>query len=207
MPAAKSSLASASCWIDPMPLIGIGTGRGLLYNPPVVVSAVTTTWNPSDKNAFITLSGGNLVASSNTGGDAGARSIASASTGKKYWENTATALVSTGGDYSLGGIANSTWNLTFMGASGSSGRVGNVSAGQTLCCAVDIDARKFWYRVNGGSWGPSGDPAAGTGGTDVSGVTGALFAAVFMKAIGDSFTANFGATAYSQTPPSGFGNW
>jgi hypothetical protein len=40
MPAAKSSLASASCWIDPMPVIGIGAGRGLLYKPPVAGGAL-----------------------------------------------------------------------------------------------------------------------------------------------------------------------
>lgn len=38
MPAAKSSSASAYCWIDPMPIATIGTGRGLLYNPPAAAA-------------------------------------------------------------------------------------------------------------------------------------------------------------------------
>jgi hypothetical protein len=40
MPAAKSSSASAFCWIDTMPVIGIGTGRSLLYTPPVAGGAL-----------------------------------------------------------------------------------------------------------------------------------------------------------------------
>lgn len=40
MPAAKSNSASAYCWIDRMPLVTIGTGRGLLYNPPVAAGGL-----------------------------------------------------------------------------------------------------------------------------------------------------------------------
>lgn len=181
------------------------------YNQNIVAGGgSTTTWNPADKNANMNLSGGDLTAARAAGtGDSGVRAIASASTGKKYWEVTINTLVSTGGDFAPAGIANSTWNLTFIGASGSAGFTGSSGfvAGEVACVAVDLDARKLWARRNGGSWQPSGDPAAGTGGTDISAITGALFAAVFQKNGGDSMTANFGGSAYSQTPPSGYGNW
>lgn len=54
-----------------------------------------TTWNPADKSSEITLSNGNLTASSSlTGGSV--RSVFSASAGKYYWEVTQTDDVAIG---------------------------------------------------------------------------------------------------------------
>lgn len=186
----------------------ITSRRALLYTPPVVVAGgATTTWNPSDKNANVALSNGDLTVSRSSGtGDAGVRSVASTSTAKVYWETTVDAQVSGGGNCSPTGIANSSWALTWIGNAGSTGANGP-TAGQVWSQALDATARKFWTRVDGGAWAPSGDPAAGTGGQDVSAITGAIFAANWVKATGDIFTTNFGASAYSYTPPSGFGNW
>jgi hypothetical protein len=173
-------------------------------------SSSTTTWNPSDKNAGIALTNGNLTATRSGGsGDAGVRSIASTSTAKVYWEITADTLTNTNNAF---GVANSTWNLTWVdGSFNNAGSWGlnallPYASGDVIGVALDATARKVWYRVNGGSWGPSGDPAAGTGGRDISTLTGALYALVFSNPNGDGHTANFGATAYANSAPSGFGN-
>ena len=59
----------------------------------------TTTWNPSDKDPGVTLSGGNLVATSSlslpscsTSGYCGVRAVASHTTGKFYHEEVFTNL-------------------------------------------------------------------------------------------------------------------
>jgi arabinogalactan endo-1,4-beta-galactosidase len=53
-----------------------------------------TTLNPSDKNAGITLSGGNLTATNNNGAQPqGVRAAHSYGTGKFYWEGTFAASI------------------------------------------------------------------------------------------------------------------
>ena len=65
------------------------------------------TWNPSDKDASVTLSGGNLVASSTSASWAAVRSTISKSSGKWYWEYTVTAI----GNGHTQGIGNSSATL------------------------------------------------------------------------------------------------
>ena len=89
------------------------------------------------------------------------------------------------------------------------------AAGHYLAMAVDTISNKIWVKniTSGNNWnGVSGDPAAGTGGIDVAAMAGGdenvgPCAQIGYDEAGNAITANFGATAYQQTPPVGFGNW
>ena len=70
------------------------------------MGATYATWNPSDKAAPITLSGGNLIATAGVNTTAGIRATQSKSAGKWYWEQE-----STFGRISIG-VANSTASLS-----------------------------------------------------------------------------------------------
>lgn len=79
------------------------------------------------------------------------------------------------------------------------------SNGGRIDMAVDRDNNRAWWRYNNGNWNNgANDPAANTGGVDVSGITGTLYAGVTHNATGDQVTANFGATSHTNTPPIGF---
>lgn len=183
----------------------------------------TTTWNPADKDASITLSAGNLTATKASGsGFCGVRAVASASTGKKYWELTWTSVTA---GLCMVGIADGTWNLTanFLGQAagsigwttsatifGASGSADSWTAGDVLSIALDIGGALIWFRRNASArWNASGsaDPATGTGGISTSSVATPMFAAASLDATGDIVTANFGGSAYNLAAPSGFGNW
>jgi len=68
--------------------------------------------------------------------------------------------------------------------------------------ALDMDNGKVWFRKNG-TWQNSGDPSAGTG-EAFSGLSGTIYAMVSIYYHGDSITANFGASAFRDSAPSGF---
>jgi hypothetical protein len=184
-----------------------------------------STWNPSDKTSAITLSGGNLTASATAGGNQGVRSTRGQLGGKFYFE----ALCSNTTAQNIGpGVVNPTVALsTFTGnvvggaaiinssgaifVNGSNvGSVGSaVSAGQTLCFAVDLVNYRLWARINAGNWNNSGtaNPATNTGGLDISAVFSSSVAchAVFGTTNGsNACTANFGASSFAYTVPSGF---
>jgi len=91
------------------------------------------------------------------------------------------------------------------------GNIQSYASGNTVGMAVDIGAGLIWWETNGGNWNNSGtaNPATGTGGITIS-VTGALFAGVgggFWSGTHTQWTADFGATAYANAAPAGFGNW
>lgn len=197
--------------------------------------ATTTTWNPSDKDTGITLSGGNLVATSSTtlancsvSGFCGVRAIASHSTGKFYYELVVTTLGNAPNDDNVG-IANASYALNAaLGTNNNSNALrhggGNTGgstcpdtpagfvSGDVLSIAADLTGNLMWFRTNAGSWNNSGgaaDPASGTRGCDISTLAGGPY----FPAISGSndantvFTANFGGSAYAESVPAGFGNW
>lgn len=146
------------------------------------------------------------------------------SEGKWYFEVRSTGA----GSFLMAGIGNSSALLTtFAGEASSSSvardytgqiRVGNsggssssgyatLAANDVLQCAVNAATKRVWWRKGGTStWEPSGDPAAGTGGQDCSGLSGAIapFASIFVN--GD-IVLNAGQEAFVSTPPSGFSVW
>jgi len=203
-----------------MPLLTTGAGK---YP---AASVATTTWNPADKDANIGLTGGNLTATKTGDGASVVRSVASRSSGLYYYEITFSVFT---GSFSGVGIANGTASLSaFMGSDVnaciwlSDGRVyvnnsnfTNIQSwaqGDTLCTSFDATNKLIWFRTNGGNWNNSGaaNPATGTGGIDLAAnglAAGPYLASIQTWLDTNASTANFGATTYAQTAPSGFGNW
>ncbi len=81
----------------------------------------------------------------------------------------------------------------------------SISAGTYVGFAIDIDAGKIWVRDNSGY--VSGDPAAGTTPkfTFTAGTTIYIGWTGFDQ--NDAVTANFGASAFNYSIPSGFTAW
>ncbi len=82
-----------------------------------------------------------------------------------------------------------------------------VTTGQTVMMAIDIDAAKVWFGING-TWQGGGDPAAGTGAT----ATGIAAGSYRVKAVQNTTealvaTCNFLAPQMSYGIPSGFSAW
>jgi SPRY domain len=189
-----------------------------------IVSAPTTGWNPSDL-VNMTLTNSNLTATGTAQG--GTRATVSGSTGKKYWELTCTTMNSNNSGI---GIATSTCNLTTVGGNQNqavfAGRTGaywingsfgggylggaSVNNGDILSIAVDLAGKLIWFRkAPSGNWNGSAgnDPATGVGGISFSGLTAPFFPFVSVGAASEQFTANFGATTFSGSIPSGFSIW
>jgi hypothetical protein len=187
-------------------------------------------WDPATA-ANVVLSGGNLIATNTgtTSADQGAR-VASGSgktSGKFYYEvtftlyaggnNNGTGIGTTASTYAdMGNLAitgNVVYRTGLLYANGATtGLVlGAIADGDIVGIAVDLDNRKSWFRI-----APSGDwnaqaiglqnPATNTGGIVIPAGTMVPFV-VFGGVLGTSgnvVTANFGASAFSGTVPSGF---
>lgn len=185
------------------------------------------TWDPAAVASNVTLSNGNLTitfASANSNTQTHATG-GGHSTGKYYYEALLSAIGGT--DPISVGVAQATASLSsYCGNTGSAGLfvksavpvVNGVTqtalvaaaAGNTLCIATDLDNSRIWFRLNAGNWNNNGsaDPATNVGGINISTITGGLILpAASINAGPSNLTANFGTTAYAQTPPSGFGNW
>jgi len=219
----------------------LGNPTGALTTPVVVRyrykklvvedEVATTTWNPADKSASITLDGTNLIAtrnSTNNNSYRSVRSVASNASGKKYFEYLWTTAADQGlvgvGDNGaflesyLGSSTNSVgWFGTdgnvYRGGGGPAAAIGTFGNGDRISIALDIGNGRIWFRKNGGNWNNNGsaDPATNVGGIDVSGLTGPFYAAATLYSEGTPGTtygtANFGASTYAYTVPSGFSNW
>jgi hypothetical protein len=193
-----------------------------------------TTFDPLNTGATFTLSNGNLTATCNSttaNGDF-ARVNNGHSTGKFYYEVTVTTIASPQSYDSSWGVISSTCpvhnsnagsancavqfiqgdgNIYINGSSNANGQTTPINQGDVVQCAVDIGGSLIWLAINGGNWNRNGsaNPATGVGGLSISTVTAnnPLYAAVGSGTLNNALTANFGATSYSFTPPSGFGNW
>jgi hypothetical protein len=191
---------------------------------------MATTWNPSDKGADIALSGGNLVATkSNTTGQ-GVRATNGVLSGeKKYFEYTVTTFAPAGHQI---GVSNTGYDPTIDTPDALNSpyavvylRNGSVTLGGVLMAtievfntadvigvAVDRSNNRIWFKRNAGNWNndAAADPATNTNGIDISGITssgdGTLSPTAAYAASGNVGTLNAGASAYTQTPPSGFTN-
>lgn len=178
---------------------------------------VYATWNPLDKQEWITLSNGDLTLSTSTGTDKSVRATIGISSGKCYWEVALDAYIS--GRYV--GIATDSMVLTHVPGVDIHGwsvesYVGdkwhnNVDtaccatavADDIVCIALDMDTGKIWFGING-VWCDSGDPATGIN-EAFSGITGRVFPTVGHDSTAPMVTtANFGATTFDYTVPEGF---
>ena len=169
-----------------------------------------------------TLSNGNLTFTANTA-TSGIRAQSSLNSGKRYFEITAGTLTATMalGVYndtstisslssSNGFAVTQTGSININGlATGST--VGTLVAGDVLCFAVDLDAGLGWVRRGAaGNWnGNAGaNPATGTGGLNIAAIHKGgglwLYPRVGLSSATGSVTANFGASSFAGTVPSGF---
>lgn len=182
-----------------------------------------TTFDPAHIEGTGALSGGNLVFDSPSGGGTSTRSISSPTSGLHYCEMSASSLT---GNMQIGlcspshtGTISLTSNTESIGWQASNAvfinsvQVATFDAwavGDTLALCVDATNKTFWGRVNAGNWNASGtaNPSTNTGGVDISVFSaGGFMAACLVFFAGADITANFGATAYSQTVPSGASNF
>ena len=224
---------------DPSATNGIGhdhSGNGNNFTPTgfdttnstastydVMSDTPTTNWctlNATDKGSNVTLSEGNLDATtSSTWGTV--RGTIGAASGKWYYEFTVD-----GAGYTMVGVQSLDDSLpsTYLGLSsdGSYGYFGlngtiyangatlspsysTFTTGDTIGVAWDADAGKIWFAKNG-TWQGSGDPAAGTNAL-VTGIPNDVYTAgVSVQSSGGTpgGTANFGQRDFAYTPPTGF---
>ena len=183
------------------------------------------TWNPADKGADVSLSGGDLTATltgtvTNTV-VRGTTSHATGVAGKYYFEGVRN---STGASYPYLGICNAA--LPFTATTGNAapgvfavagnnffcyGNGASVNTGQTWAngdiemVAVDMATLKIWFGRNG-TWFNSGNPGAGTGQIfTISADT--YFPMVNCRATGVGITARFASASWGFAAPSGFVQW
>jgi hypothetical protein len=186
-----------------------------------------TTWNPADKSAGITLSNANLTAAQNTSGANNVRAIASHSTGLYYFEahmdvrtaqllvgisNSTASLTAFSGNDNNAIAVNSDGQVWLNGANPTGSPVASFLTGDTVSVSVDMGNHKIWFRTNAGGWNndilANQNPATNTGGISFSTMAaGPWFPVLSLATLNDAGTANFGATSYAQSVPSGFGNW
>lgn len=170
-------------------------------------SGVTTyaTWNPADKHADINLTGGDLTATSTTGSK-GVRATIGKSSGKWYWE----VMNNSGAENDIG-IATASASLsTWLGADAQG--VGYDSFDGKLYKNSSIVASYATYAQND-YIGFALDCDAGTiaiykngtlQGTYSHGLSGTIYPAMGGFASTMSGIANFGASAFTYSPPGGF---
>lgn len=202
-----------------MPLF-VGTRRILRPVPPSSSASVSsqTTWNSADKNASLTLSGSDRIATASAGAPIYVRSVSGKSSGKWYAEVIGT-FASAGGDDAIG-VASSSQSLSaYVESTSTNGILKYLSYSQVIgnnngteygsasnsndiiMIAVDFTNDKLWFGANN-TWYSSGNPETNTGGLDM--ITGTIYLFAGPGAIGDSVTI---PATQTYTPPSGFSVW
>lgn len=199
--------------------VGRGIPRSVIVKPgtPAIIYTYAT-WNPADKDADLTLSNGNLSWTTGVAEFASARANMGKATGKWYWETNEVEGV--GGTYAFGGIAQNTFAMTnnWVGStpdtisapfpmalnlgevyrnSGIIATIAGVPAltAHTIRHKLDMTAGTYELAVLGGAF------------TQVAtGLTGTWFPACTTRFVAGAGvgTANFGASAFVYSVPSGF---
>ena len=148
------------------------------------------TLNPADKATQITLSNGNLTATNSTAASLwrSVRAVTGKSSGKYYFEFFIDQLNATSNFDMMVGVATTVptvnnwlgndaqgWQYADNGNKGNGGTLtahgAAFNTGNTVNIALDLDAGKIWFGVNGTF---TGDPVAGTG-EAFSGITGTIY--------------------------------
>lgn len=173
------------------------------YIPPAGGGFTYATWNPADKGAQVTLSGGDLMATRNAGAGM-VRATQGKSSGKWYWEITYT----TAGNQN-NGVANASASLTNYLTSDANGwgfwaddgnnncaaGLGAFADGVVVGFALDMDAGTLTIYKNNALQG---------GGPMCTGITGTIYPAWSCENNAVTGTANFGATTMAYTAPGGY---
>ena len=190
-------------------------------------AAAAVVWSATDLGAGIS-GGGTTAVTTTTTADTSGRDTKSFSSGKIYYEFTAT---STGNQFAgwanpshsnstilgVGGVGNSIGVRGTLGIrfEGTDEGVGTFAAGDRIALAFDIDDFRFWWKdiTAGGAWEPSGDPNTLTGGYSASvdvnfnptNFTGPYLPAYsFSTQSGNTCTAFFTPASFTGTIPTGF---
>ena len=166
-----------------------------------------TTWNPADIGSGLSLSNGNLTVTSS--GVGLTRTAISKSSGKWYWEVSADSVTTNmvigvaDGSANVGDYTGSNpdgWGLygnhgvLHDGALIDSGAgFAAYVQGDIIGCALDMDAQTIQFYKNGAIEG-----------TLITDLGTNMFPSVGAGDQGVQVTANFGATTFSYTPPTGF---
>lgn len=182
----------------------------------------TTTWNPSDKATGLTLSNGNLTATSDASSVTAVRSTTTSGAGKRAFQATL-SLNTTG---RLVGIANGTYDVFSASAIGgdtnavaydpstgavtlnsiSIATVSTAVNGDAINIVLDASNKLLWIRVNVGNWNASGsaNPGTGVGGISLASMSAGPYYAIagFGSVTTRSITANFWPA-----PPYGVQSW
>ena len=183
-----------------------------------------TTWNPSDASAGSVISGGGLTLGATGGGILGARATNPLNSGKGYFEITidhdqsgnGTCGIATAAANLSGGVGASSgevaahWSGNIWAPSLTGISLGFIATGAVLCAAFDLTNQLVWFRVGSGSWNADGtaNPATGAGGISYSSIgTSTVYPLGSTDSGLDGLTANFGASTFSQSVPSGFSSW
>lgn len=205
-------------------LVLAGTAQLLAYWDDEVVAVIgdflnrgtvgtSPTWNPNDKGGSVTLSGSNLIATVAGASAHSVRANANNSSGKWYWEITVTTH-SASGNGTIG-VVNASASMTASITSTANGlginlgngniifngnAVGAISActtGDIISIAHNADTGAVTFRKNNAN-------ATTISGANVP--TGSLYPAVGGNANANDvvLTANFGASAFTYSVPSGF---
>src|SRR5262245_57370159 len=198
-------------------LVKIGMGLTQEYPGGGAPLLVPANWSPTDKTA-VTLTNANLTATMAFNG--GVRAITGQTIGKYYFELTMTTW-----SFTAIGLALSSHSLTNPGGSGiiyvdntgvitlngtgTGSALGTRASGNIIGIAIDCVADLTWFCVAPtGNWNGSGTAnlATGIGGINIAAIVGALFPIAIggSSSAGDIVTANFGASAFARTPPSGY---
>ena len=117
--------------------------------------------------------------------------------------------------WSSGGGVQARYDFSPFGGAYTVATVQGWVSGNTLCCAVDLDARLIWFRTNGGNWNNSGtaDPATGAGGIDLNRAYQRISAPIklYPAANANSTSSDISTVnligSFAETVPAGFVNW
>lgn len=211
-------------------LLQSGPGGAAAVAPPVL-SYPTWSTAAADKDTGIVLSNGNLTVGSTVSSAGGVRATAGGASGGKYYYEVSFVAGTAGSNTGCGIIpaANSITNWAAAGTGGlinlnfSSGQIyysgsstgitlGSLFASHTICNAIDLVNNRFWARIDGGNWNGSGtaDPATNVGGINISSIFSGIAAypaASMQAAVSPCSTANFGASSFAFSKPSGFSSF
>jgi hypothetical protein len=194
-----------------------GTGTDVMSDTPTTNYA---TANPLLKTSQITLSEGNLQIGASSADYGIVSGTIGMSSGKWYWECTTTST-GTGNVFGIVSLLSSAfssftsanrsqaagfWGVQqgFSPRENGSAVSGTAPSGTVAMFAVDVDAQKYWYGVDG-TWWNSGDPAAGTNATSSNLTAGQTWHPYNeLRSTTPVHTMNFGQRAFAYTPPTGY---
>ncbi len=185
------------------------------------------TWNPSDSAPGVVFTNGNLTLTVAGGTFESTRATLNFNSPlKMYMEHSftvsANCLVGVGSNAAGLNGQFTGQGTPSIGYQPSTGHVFQNSAtvaslptaaiGDVICQAwiPDLAISTFFIRINNGNWNgsPSANPATNTGGIAMGGIGGVGGGPYPMASgvTGSVLTSNFGATAFSQAIPAGFGS-